>query len=376
MCLDMQPFPIAHVDAEDWRSACRAALEALGAIAAERTLGLVYASQQLAPDFERVIEYLKSHSPVTTWVGTVGSGICSSGRETYDQASLALLVTDLTAEQFRIVPGIKEDCAAFLAATALWRAATGSFFGVVHGDPRNPLTPELIVRLASGLENGYLVGGLTSSEGEFPQAAGSVTSGGISGVLLAGEVRIVTGLTQGCSLIGSKHRVTACQRNLVAGLDGRPALEVLKEDVGDLLARNPARMAGYIFAALPVPGSDTGDYLVRNLIGIDPESGVVAIGERAEEGMALQFARRDASTARADLERMLEAVKARLPGTPKGALYHSCLGRGRYLFGEHSEELRIVREHLGDLPLVGFYANGEISHQRLYGYTGVLTLFC
>jgi small ligand-binding sensory domain FIST len=73
---------------------------------------------------------------------------------------------------------------------------------------------------------------------------------------------------------------------------------------------------------------------------------------------------------------MLRDVRGRLPGAPKGALYHTCLGRGRHLFGEDSAELRLIRETLGDVPLVGFYANGEISHHRLYGYTGVLTVFC
>ncbi len=372
----MKPFSFAHVSSQDWRGACDAAIEALGPLPAESSLGFVYASEGLGGDYVRIIEYLKDRTPVTTWVGTVGSGICSTGRESYDEISLALMVTDLAPEQFRIVPGISEDCTAFLAATAAWRAQTGSFFGIVHGDPRNHLTPQVIAGLAEGLENGYLVGGLTSSEGAFPQAAGSVVEGGLSGVLLAGDVCVRTGLSQGCSLIGSKHRVTGCARNLVVTLDDRPALDVLKEEAGDLLARNPARMAGYIFAALPIAGSDTGDYLVRNLIGLDLDAGVLAIGDLLEEGMSLQFARRDADTARADLQRMLEAVKARLPNRPKGALYHSCLGRGRYLFGEGSEELRIIRDHLGEVPLVGFYANGEISHHRLYGYTGVLTLFC
>ena len=93
-------------------------------------------------------------------------------------------------------------------------------------------------------------------------------------------------------------------------------------------------------------------------------------------GQPVQFARRDGKTARDDLIRMLQDVKRRAGPSPRGALYHSCLGRGRQLFGEDSAELRIVREVLGDLPLVGFYANGEISHNRLYGYTGVLTVFC
>jgi len=92
-------------------------------------------------------------------------------------------------------------------------------------------------------------------------------------------------------------------------------------------------------------------------------------------GMEIQFARRDADTAREDLRHMIESLKSRLPGAPRGALYHSCLGRGRNLFGDDSAELRLVGELLGQVPLAGFYANGEISHNRLYGYTGVLTLF-
>jgi small ligand-binding sensory domain FIST len=186
---------------------------------------------------------------------------------------------------------------------------------------------------------------------------------------------VATGLTQGCSLIGTKHEITGCERNVIISLDGRPALEVFKEDIGEVLARDLNRVAGYIFVAMHIPGSDTGDYLVRNLIGIDPHAGLLAVGDRVEAGMPLQFARRDAQTAREDLVRMLEGLKGRLDGDPKGAVYHSCLGRGRFLFGEDSAELRLVRDRLGDVPLVGFYANGEISHHRLYGYTGVLTLF-
>jgi small ligand-binding sensory domain FIST len=106
------------------------------------------------------------------------------------------------------------------------------------------------------------------------------------------------------------------------------------------------------------------------------EHGVLAIGDLAEVGMAIQFAKRDAQTARADLKRMLGDVKKRLPGRPRGALYHSCLGRGRHLFGKDSAEMQMVSECLGDAPVVGFYANGEIAHNRLYGYTGVLTVFC
>ncbi|MDH5470405.1 MAG: FIST C-terminal domain-containing protein, partial [Gammaproteobacteria bacterium] len=125
----------------------------------------------------------------------------------------------------------------------------------------------------------------------------------------------------------------------------------------------------------PVPGSDTGDYLVRNLLGIDPEEKLLAVGDNLENGAQIMFCRRDGDAAREDMLRMLADLRKRAGGQIRGGVYYSCLGRGRYQFGEHSEELKMISEQLGEFPLVGFFANGEISHNRLYGYTGVLTLF-
>jgi small ligand-binding sensory domain FIST len=170
--------------------------------------------------------------------------------------------------------------------------------------------------------------------------------------------------------------VTACQHNIIIELDGRPALHVFQEDIGEVLAKDLKRVAGYIFAGLPVPGSDTGDYLVRNLIGIDPNNGLLAIGEQLSTGDEIMFCRRDGNSAREDMRRMLEDIGRRLSAPPRGALYYSCVGRGRHQFGENSEELKLIQETLGDIPLTGFFANGEIFHNRLYGYTGVLSVFC
>jgi small ligand-binding sensory domain FIST len=170
--------------------------------------------------------------------------------------------------------------------------------------------------------------------------------------------------------------VTSCQRNIAIELDGRPALEVLREDVGEVIAKDLRRMEGYIFAALPIAGSDTGDYLVRNIVGVDEEQRLVAIGEVLVEGSELMFCRRDGTSARQDMERMLQDISRRADGNARGALYYSCLGRGRHQFGKNSEELKMIKDALGDIPLVGFFANGEIFHNRLYAYTGVLSVFC
>ena len=171
------------------------------------------------------------------------------------------------------------------------------------------------------------------------------------------------------------HVVTDGERNIIVSLDGRPALDVFKEDIGDVLSRDLRRTAHFIHAAIPVPGSDTGDYTVRNLVGIDPRNKLIAIGAEVEAGMPIIFCKRDAQSARDDLERMLDSIAEDAKGRPRGGLYYSCLGRGEHMFGAPSAELGIIRDRLGEFPLVGFFCNGEISHDRLYGYTGVLTLF-
>src|SRR5947209_1063250 len=101
----------------------------------------------------------------------------------------------------------------------------------------------------------------------------------------------------------------------------------------------------------------------------------LAVSQDVAAGARVLFCRRDTPSALADLKRMLDGLRRRAGGTPRAGLYFSCVGRGPSLFGPDSAELRIVREALGDFPLVGFFGNGEISSDRLYGYTAVLTLF-
>jgi small ligand-binding sensory domain FIST len=239
-------------------------------------------------------------------------------------------------------------------------------FAVVHADPGAPELPGLIGDMSAKVATGYLVGGISSSRSRTVQIANEVLSGGLSGAILGAEVGLATGLTQGCTPFPGRYRVTECEDNVIATLEGRPALEVMLEAVRGERSQ--------LLVGLPVPGSDTGDYTARNLVGIDPKSGLIAIGEAVEPGMEIVFCKRDAAAARKDLEAMLRRVKAAVP-EPRGALYYSCVARGEHLFGRRGAELALVRGALGEVPLVGFFCNGEISRDRLYGYTGVLTVF-
>lgn len=371
----MEGFSYGHASGGSWREAVDACLSALGEVPAAGNLGFLYVTDPLANHMDEVLQLFRQATGVEHWVGTVGMGICATGVEYYEQPAVASMIGEFPENSFRVFPAMVKDLDEFTARNGAWIDAHRPFLGLVHGDPSNPLTEALVKQLAAHTSSGFLVGGLASSSDGVHLYADRVTQGGLAGVLFSDQVGLITRLSQGCSPIGPQRSITEAQRNIMIQLEGRPALDVLKEDVGEILARDLRRIGGYIFAGLPIAGSDTGDYLVRNLVGIDPQSGLVAIGDMVEQGSRMVFCRRDANTAREDMLRMLAEIERTLDGPPRGGVYVSCLGRGRNLFGNNSEELKLIESELGAFPLVGFYANGEISQDRLYGYTGVLTLF-
>lgn len=342
-------FACAHASGADAVDSCAARLGRPG-----RGLGFVYFTDALIDRCEEILETLRSRSGVSDWVGTVGTGVIATGTEYQDEPAVAAMVCDLDSSSYGVFSGNRP------------LEPGAASFAVVHADPAAPDVAGLIQDLSARVASGYLVGGVSSSRSRTVQIANEVLSGGLSGVALGAGVGVATRLTQGCTPYPGRFRVTGCDENVVATLDGRPALDMLLEAVGGEKAQ--------ILVGIPVPGSDTGDYTARNLLGVDPKNRLIAIGERVEPGTELIFCKRDGAAARADLSRILDELKAAVPA-PRGGLYYSCLGRGEHLFGSRGAELGLVRRALGELPLVGFFCNGEISHDRLYGYTGVLTLF-
>ncbi len=367
----MKRFAYAHAAGADWERCVDACAEQIGR--EQRGLGFVYFTDALAPQAERIVATLRQRTGVQDWVGTVGVGVLATGVEYQDEPALVAMVAALAPQDYRVFSG----------RTRLPPPGEqAAHFAVVHADPHTPDVAGLVADMASKVDSGYLVGGLSSSRAQTVQVANDVVSGGLSGVVLAPAVKVSTRLTQGCAPLpapGSasgvgRYRVTACEENVIAELDGRPALDVFRDAVGELLARDLRRAATYVLVGLPVRGSDTGDYLVRNLVGIDPRNKLIAIGDVVGQGDEIIFCKRDAASADEDLRRILGELRASGPA-PRGALYYSCLGRGEHMFGRRGAEMELVREALGDVPLVGFFCSGEISHDRLYGYTGVLTIF-
>ncbi len=370
----MQPFRSAHASADSWPEAVQACAEALGGDLPADALGFVYLTDYWAGDAGAILDALRERTGVQHWAGTVGIGVCATGAAYYDQPAMAVMVATIAPEHYRLMPQLRKGLDALTEAHGAWLDAHQPAIAFVHADPREPEAAEEIAALAR--QAGFVLGGLTASRGEqHPQICEQTSEGGMTGVLFAPQIQIASGLTQGCAPIGPAHRVTEAEGNVIEELDGQPAVEVFKQDIGELLARDLRRVAGYIYCAFPVAGSDTGDYVVRNLLALDPEQGWMAVAEQVEPGSSILFCRRDGPSAEADLERMLARLKARVTAPILGGLYVSCVARGPNMFPDQAAELSLIREALGEFPLAGFFANGEISNDRLYGYTGVLSLF-
>jgi small ligand-binding sensory domain FIST len=369
----MSAFAAAHAASDDAEEALALALARLGTLPAGTNLGFVYATDAFAAEMPSIALKLRSATGIAEWVGTVGLGVSGTKAGYFDRAALSLMVAALPEGSFRTFSGLERGIAPFRQAHGDWISQKRPRFGVVHGDPRSDNVAELVAALAE--EGGcYLVGGLTASRTRHAQIAGTRpgdAEGGISGVLFAEGVAVSCGLSQGCSPIGPARLVTEAEGNVIKVIEGMAALDVLK---GDLAASGRMKTQA-LHVALSVPGSDTGDYLVRNLLGVDPDKGWVGIGDHVRRGDRVMFCRRDPRSAAEDLERMLARLKARRNATPAAGLYFSCVARGPNLFAEEGTETEMIAEILGDFPLTGFFGNGEISSSRVYGYTGVLALF-
>lgn len=398
----MTAFRHGHATHPDWRMATELALaQVLGGTGAPHAgdasrLGLVYLTAGLAPHAAAIVAMLAERTGVAHWAGTCGQAVVATGVEYEDEPAIALMLCDLPPEGFRVFSGA---CPPPPPGALTATGAVAAQSALVHADPATPELPELLEDMALKVSGGMLFGGLSSGPVDpLPQVADRVFSGGLSGVVFSSDVDLRMRVTQGCSPIAGEHVVSGCSSNLIRTLDGRPALDVLLEDLGVAEAVRASRDGATLMRAMPAdrvraglfvglgsgdapkgrPRPGFGDYLVRNLVGIDPHNRLVAVGALPSEGDRVVFCTRDAKAARADLVRVCTELREEIETDGleiRGGVYVSCVARGRALFGSASAEVGLVHAQLGEFPLVGFFANGEVANQRLYGHTGVLTLF-
>lgn len=210
-----------------------------------------------------------------------------------------------------------------------------------------------------------------------------IASNAIAGAYLSGEFNLHIDITQGCQPITAPMAITKAERNLIYEIDGKPALEVFARLLKGPLAEDLRRALMVLFVGLPAEHDENsvagGKYLVRNIIGLDPDKGIVGVAEEVHEGEALIFAMRDGQRAREDLNQMLARQAARLAGKkPSFGMYFDCCARGNSLYGISGIDSAYIRQALGDFPLIGMFGGYELaplgSANHLFAYTGVLAL--
>ena len=418
----MKMFPYAHATHPQWSMAAGLVLAqlraqmALHGYAGAPTLALLYITDHYAGAAQDILDHLSAELPgITDWAGTVGVGVASNNVEYFDEPALAVMLCDVPSDQYRVFSGVAPLSLGFEAHTAL-----------VHADGNTADLADLIQEMASRTATGYLFGGLAASRTRTVQFAASgdgnirgqgaargVFSGGLSGVAFGPGVPLVSRVTQGCQPVSKVRTVTHAEKNLVTQLDGQAALDVLLRDL-DVSLEDPQRalekirntLVGLVRSgdadggkAVSRAGNFGSDVIVRHIIGLDPARRGIAVSDHLSAGMQLAFCQRNMQAARADLIRVCSEIReelepmelsmetasalaaSELDAAPHparriaGAIYVSCSGRGGPHFGGPSAELQVVRRALGDVPLVGFFAGGEIARHHLYGYTGVLTVF-
>jgi small ligand-binding sensory domain FIST len=405
----MSAFLVGHATHPDWRAALALAAAQVEARRAEHeasargpiSLGFVYFTDHFAGDADALVAELRRRWPGVAWVGSVGVGVAAMGVEYFDEPALVLMLAALPAGRFEVFSGARK----------LQRVQP--FSALVHADPATPDLPELIGEMSDRVSSGYLFGGLAASRSGAVHVADGAWRGGLSGVAFTRDVALVSRVTQGSQPLGPVRRITAAERNLVLALDGEPALPCLLRDLGLADLSTPRTALTKLRATLVAladadavmlgrPGQFGPDTRVRHLVGLDPARDAVAVAHTVEPGMSLVFCQRDMQAARRDLVRICAEIRDEVESahepawadgaahTPDaggaeparriaGAIYVSCAGRGGPHFGGPSAELQIVQHALSgggpEVPLVGFFAGGEIARHHVYGYTGVLTVF-
>jgi small ligand-binding sensory domain FIST len=344
---------------------------------------------------------LHARFPEAVLIGCSGSGVLADGRELEGVPGLALagaVLPDVELTAFHVpaerTPDPVEPDDDPAAERARWNHALGLADGpdphlILLPDPFTWSGPEVLDGLDRAYPAGVKLGGLCSGGGRpgehrlFCQRAAHHR--GMVGVALRGNLEVEAIVAQGCRPIGTPMFVTRHQDRVMFELDGRPAVEVLQRLFDELSPTERVKAQHSLFLGIVMDPQrevyDAGDFLVRNLVGVDPQSGAIGTAAQLHKNAVVQFHLRDAETSAADLRALLSNHAQRHRGTPSvGVLLFSCLGRGQGLYEQPDHDSGLVRELLGSrLPIAGFFGNGEIGpvagRTHMHGYTSSLMLF-
>ena len=345
------------------------------------------------PQANSLAAALSERFPNAVVIGCSGSGVIGLGREEEEASALSLTAGVMPGVALSTFHVRRDELPSPDAPPDAWHALLGvppdvgpDF--IVLAEPFTMDGDALLAGLDYAYPGAVKVGGLASGGGRFSTHSlvlnGAMHREGAVGVALSGNVVIDSVVAQGCRPIGSPMHVTDAEQNMIEALDGMPPMECLQNIYTAASPRDQGLMRHNLFMGIamdPLALSDAADgFLIRNVLGINQETGALAVGALVREGQLVQFHVRDAQTSGEDLQHSLASyLDAAGERTAAGALMFSCTGRGLYLYGKPDHDTDIFRDVVGGLPLGGFFCNGEIGPVAgttyLHGYTSSFALF-
>ena len=354
-------------------------------------LAVAFVSEQHQGEYERLPALVRGAIAPRLLLGCSAGGVIGGGREVERSAGVSLTVATLPGVELTPFHLEGDALPAGDAPAAAWEHAIGATASTTRAllllpDPFTFDAEALVAGLDAAFPRSPKIGGLASG-GREPGAnalylGDAVYRSGAVGIALSGNVAVDTIVAQGCRPIGEPMFVTRADQNVLYTLDGRSALAVLQEILASAEPRDRQRFANSLFLGIVMKAQETyrqGDFLIRNLLGIDGKSGAIAVGAALHTGMVVQFHLRDAETSSQDLEAVLARYHETAAGRAAGSLLFACLGRGQHLYGEPDHDTAAFRRHLGPVPLGGFFCNGEIGPVHgatfLHGYTSSFGVF-
>lgn len=377
-----------------WDAACEAAALVRNGLGGTRPdLAVVFATPDLMEDAARIAAAVHEELAPMHLIGCSAEGVIGTGREIERGPALSLWAATLpgaSIESFALAPGQAADGGTVMAGWPLGldpaappEFSSGSMV-ILLADPFT-FPPEALAGRGGGPATAAIVGGMASggrAPGEHRLILGhDVLAVGAVGVGVSGAVPVVS---QGCRPVGPEMTITAAEGTIIAELAGRPALERVREVVLGLSPDDRLLVEDGVLAGLVIhenrPDHGQGDFLVRGILGADPETGSIMVGEEVRVGQTVRLQVRDAGSAGDDLRQALGGVRSGMGNDrPGGALVFSCNGRGTRMFPAPHHDAEAVREVLGDIPVGGLFCNGEIGpvggRTYLHAFTATLAVF-
>lgn len=367
----------------DWRQSVTDALQqVLQPLEGEAPdLVVLFASAAYQEDFAEMLREVLETTQATHLIGCSASAVIAQDRELEEQPGIALMALRLPPGALLSVRHVVGDEVRGSRLTGL--ASDACRGTLVLADPFTIDVEALLKTLADENPAGPIIGGLATGSGArrvtHVFCGTSAHDHGAVVVGIGGSICLQPVVSQGCEPIGEAWTITDARQHIIRSIGGRPAYEVLMETVRALDPPQRERASGNLLVGLAMneyrDEFRRGDFLIRNLMGVDPNSGAIAVAAEVLVGQTIQFQIRDAHAADEELRQMLALPRE---GSPAAALLFACNGRGQGLFGAPDHDARTVREVLGPLPLAGLFCNGEIgpvgASTFLHGFTASLAL--